>query len=141
MASVVASMTQNVFAGLAFAGSGYLFKMVDKINYEVEIKRHNKALEDLAKAKEAFYENGVKQRDKIQELKQELADANNYIENTNRALDMLRKVQTVEYNNMKFDREPKLSDFYQPSNEMKEYQFITTGIIGICSGYLLSKIL
>ena len=141
MASVVASMTQTVFAGLAFAGSGYLFKMFDKINYEVEIKRHNKALEDLAKAKETFYENEVKQRDKIEELKQELADANNYIENTNRALDMLRKVQTVEYNNMKFDREPKLSDFYQQSDEMNKYQYITIGVIGIGSGYLLSKTL
>ena len=43
-------------------------------------------------------------------------------------------------NNIKFNREPQLSDFYKPSDEMKEYQSITVGILGSSSGYILYKI-
>ena len=53
--AVLAKAAQTVFAGLAFAGSGYLFKTIDKDGYAKEVKRHNKALEELAKAKEKFY--------------------------------------------------------------------------------------
>ena len=111
MASIIGGMLQTAFAGLAFAGSGYLFKMLDKNGYEAEMKRHNKALEELAASKEKFYENEVKQRDRIQQLRQELADANDDIERTNKALDMLRRVQTIQYNGKTFNREPQLSDF------------------------------
>ena len=134
MASIIGGMLQT-----PFAGSGYLFKMLDKNVYEAEIKRHNKALEELAPSKEKFYENEVKQRDRIQQLRQELADANDDIERTNKALDMLRRVQTIQYNGKTFNREPQLSDFYQPCKEMKEYQYITIGSIGIGTGYLLSR--
>ena len=139
MASVIGWMLQTAFASLAFAGSGYLFKMLDKNNYEAEIKRHNKALEDLSKAKDAFYENETKQQDGIQQLRQQLSDANDDIEQTNKALDMLRQVQSIQYNGKTFNREHQLNDFYQPSDEMKEYQYITIGSVGIGTGYILSK--
>ena len=82
MASIVGSLLQTTFAAVSFAGAGYLFKAFDKNGYEAEIKRHNKALEVLAKAKELFYQNEVKERDRIQQLRQQLADANIDIENT-----------------------------------------------------------
>ena len=93
MASLVRSFLQTTFAAVSFAGAGYLFKSFDKNGYEAEIKRHNKALEDLAKAKEAFYQNKVKQHDRIMQLRQQLADANKDIGETNRALEQLRQVQ------------------------------------------------
>ena len=65
MASIVGSLLQTTFAAISFAGAEYLFKALDKNRYEAEIKRYNKALEDLANAKETFYQNEVKQRDKI----------------------------------------------------------------------------
>ena len=49
------------------ASIGYLFKVFDKNGYEAEIKRHNRALEDLAKLKELFHENEVK-HDRIKKL-------------------------------------------------------------------------
>ena len=70
MASLVGSFLQTTFAAVIFAGAGYLFKSFDKNGYEAKIKRHNKALEDLAKAKETFYQNEVKQRDRILQLRQ-----------------------------------------------------------------------
>ena len=40
---------QTTFAAISFAGIGYLFKVFDKNGYEAELKRHNRALQDLAK--------------------------------------------------------------------------------------------
>ena len=51
------------------------------------MRRHNLASEALVKAKENFYEEKVKRKDKLQELRQEIADANQDIEQTNKALD------------------------------------------------------
>ena len=108
MGSIIGGMLQTAFAGLAFVGSGYLFRMLDRNGYEAEMKRHNKALEELAASKEKFYEIEVKQRDRIQQLRQELSDANEDIHRTNKALDMLRQVQTIQYNGKTFNREPAI---------------------------------
>ena len=93
----------------------------------------------MAKTKEAFYQNEVKQRDRILQLRQQLADANNDIEDTNRALEQLRWIQSIKYTGKTFNREPQLNDFYKPSDEIKEYQYITIGVVGVVSGYLLSR--
>ena len=92
--------------------------MFDKNGYVEEMKRHNLALEKLAKAKELFYENEVREHDKIQ------------------ALDALRKIRTVEYEGRRFAREPRVGDFYKPSNEMRDYQQLVVGAIGVGSGVL-----
>ena len=144
MASVIGGMLQTAFAGLAFAGlafagSGYLFKIIYKNGYEQEMKRHNRALKQLAASKEKFYENKVKQHDRIQRLRQELADANEDLERTNKALDTLRRVQSIEYHGQTFNRELQLSDFYKPSKEMEEYQYIAIGSVGIGARYLISR--
>ena len=133
--ALVGGFLQSTFAAVSFAGAAYLFKMFDENGYEQETKRHNIALENLAKAKEEFDEKEVKRNDRIQELRQELSDANTDINETNKSLDELRQIQSTKY------KGPQLNDFYKPSEEMKEYQYITTGVIGICSGYLLFKYL
>ena len=51
MASITAGSIQTLFAAVSFSAAEYLFKSFDKNGYEAEIKRHNKALEDLAKGK------------------------------------------------------------------------------------------
>ena len=70
----------------------------------------------------------------MQELRQQLSDANAHINDTNKALDELRQVQST-----KECKEPQLNDFYKPSDQTKEYQYINTDVIGISSGYLLFK--
>ena len=139
MASILATGLSSIFAAFAFSGAGVLMHRLDKNGYEAEIKRHNKALEDLAKAKEKFYENEVRQHDRIQQLRQQLADANNDIEGTNKALDTLRKVRSIQYEGQTFDREPQLNDFYEPSSEMKEYQYLVVVGLGIGAGFLTYK--
>ncbi len=38
----------------AFAGAGYLFKMINSDGYGEEIKRHNLAMEQLARAQQEW---------------------------------------------------------------------------------------
>ena len=78
--------------------------------------------------------------DRIQQLRQQLADANQDIESTNRSLDELREVQSIEFQGVKYNREPRLSDFYKESPEMKEYQYLVTAGIGIGAGFLAYKL-
>ena len=71
MASVAAL---GIFNALAFAGTGFLFKSLDKNGYEDEMKRHNLAMEKLTLAKEKWYEKQVENKNKIDLLCQQLSD-------------------------------------------------------------------
>ena len=135
MVSVVAG---GIFNALAFVGAGFLFQHPNKNGYEREMKRHNKALEDLAKARELFSENEIRESDRIQKLRQELSDANADISHTNRSLELRRKIRTVT---CKFTEEPKLENFYKPSPEMEKYQVIVGVAIGVGVGYLIYRVI
>ena len=90
MTNVVAG---GIFNAVAFAGAGFLFSKLNHSGYENEMKRHNKALEDLAKAKQAWTEREVSRKNKIAKLRLERADADKDLEKSNRALRFLQKVQ------------------------------------------------
>ena len=103
------------------------------------MKRHNQALEKLAKAKEKFYESEVKRRNDEARRRAEILDANKDIEETNRALEDLRGFTRL-MNDSESQRKPKLKDFYQPSDEMKRYAMMTMGILGVGGAYGLTRI-
>ena len=52
----------RIFNAIAFSATGFLFSKLNHPGYEAEMKRHNKALELLAKSKEDFYEQQVKRK-------------------------------------------------------------------------------
>ena len=104
---------------MAFASAEILFSKLNHTGYEAEITRYNEALEDLAKAKEARYKNEVAKKDKIEQVTMQLSDAKADIKETNKPLDELR---TINHRDRTFDREPQLSDYFKPSNDMTEYQ-------------------
>ena len=87
MTSVVVG---GLFNAVAFAGAGLLFSKLNGQGYKEEVKRHNQALEKLARAKEKFYESEVKRRNDEARRRAEILDANKDIEETNRALEDLR---------------------------------------------------
>ena len=128
MASIIAS---GVFNAVAFAGAGFLFSRLNHSGYQKEINRHNEALEKLSKAKEKWYEEQVKKKHKIEMLRRQASDANADINNTNHALEELRKIT----------RELKLEDYYKPSDEMKEYQLVVVLLMGLGGGWVLYKII
>jgi hypothetical protein len=135
MTSVVVG---GLFNAVAFAGAGFLFSKLNGQGYK-EVKRHNQALEKLAKAKEKFYESEVKRRNDEARRRDEILDANKDIEETNRALGDLRDYTRL-MDNTASQRRPKLEDYYQPSDEMKRYAVLTVGILGVSGAYGLTRI-
>ena len=85
----------------------------------------------LSKAKEKWYKEQVNKKDKIEMLRQQASDTNVDINDTNHALGELRKIT----------REPKLEDYYKPSDEMKEYQLVVVSVMGLGGGWVLYKII
>ena len=112
--------------------------MIDKNGYEKEMKRHNLAMEELSKAKEKWYENQVEKKNRIQEMRQELSDANADINAINKALENLQK---ITYKGKTFTREPQTYDYYEPSDEMKEYLHLAVGVTGLVGGWGIHKVL
>ena len=55
----------GLFNAVAFAGTGFLFSKLNHTGYEKEIKRHNEAMEKLAKDKEKWYEETWKEKKKL----------------------------------------------------------------------------
>ena len=143
----------GLFNAVAFAGTGFLFSKLNHTGYEKEIKRHNEAMEKLSEDKEKWYEDQVKRKEEIERLRQQLFDVNADINQTNRALKTLYEAQQREQTlnnrlkslekeyNTSSSEEPKLYDYYKPSEEMKEYQMVSITVIGLSGGYLIYKFL
>ena len=135
MASVV---TSGVFNALAFAGAGYLFKLLDGNGYKNEIKRHDLAMEKLTQARELWYQNEVSKKDQISRKRQELIASTADMKTVNSALDKLRK---ITMHNRTFRRLPQLSDYYKPLDEMEHYKHFVVGSAGLASGLVLGSAL
>ena len=139
MAGVVAG---GLFNAIAFAGAGYVFHKLDRNGYEKEMRRHNEAMELLAKEKEAWYEKTVEKKNKVALLRQEVEDANKDFRDTNEALRKLGDLRLAEEDlDDHEDIEPKLENYYEPSDEMKMYMNVVTGVVGSVSGFLVTKLL
>ena len=123
-----------VVNGLAFTGSGYLFKMFDKNGYEAEMKRHDLAVEQLQRDNSKWEEHRKQTIDFVNlQLKKE-HDANMDFNNTDNALLLYNELNPT--NKVEIRRKPQLSDYYTPSGEMKNYEYlwiigglITTGFV------------
>ena len=79
----------GLFNAFAFAGAGYLFNKLNHNGYKDEIKRHNLALEHLSKAKQEWYEEEVSRKNKVEEKRHQLVEANKDINVTNASLKAL----------------------------------------------------
>ena len=136
MAGVVAG---GLFNAIAFADAGYVFHKLDRSGYEKEMRKHNEAMELLAKEKEKWYEKTVEKKNKVALLRQEVEDANKDFRDTNEALRKLRLAE--EDLDDHEDIEPKLENYYEPSDEMKMYMNVVTGVVGSVSGFPVTKLL
>ena len=133
----------GIFNAFAFAGAGYLFKMINSDGYGEEIKRHNLAMEQLARARQEWNQKEIEQRAKRAKLRQERSDANEDFKEINKSLKDYKKVSDLEivYNGKKFTREPHIWDFCNPSNEMKEYMTLAIRTMGLVGGWTGGKII
>ncbi|CAB3982132.1 Hypothetical predicted protein [Paramuricea clavata] len=125
MASAVAG---GLFSAFAFAGAGYLFKIFDKNGYAEEAKRHNMAMETLTAEREKYLEGVTNRKNKIAQLKAELAEADRDIKSTNQSLELVRRIN--ELTRKAIPRKPQLSNHYTPSSEVEEYM----ALFGLLAG-------
>ncbi len=100
----------GIINAFAFAGAGYLFKMINSDGYGKEIKRHILAMEQLARARQEWNQKEIEQRRKQLELRQERSDANEDFKEINKSL---KDYKTLVFDGKKFTREPHLG-FLQP---------------------------
>ena len=102
---MAASMGSSLFAALAFSGAGYLFHLLDKNGYSKEIKRHDKAMEDLTRACEQWYEEETRRKDEIAQKRQELIQTHQDMNIVNKALAGLENI-SISFKNKKLKESP-----------------------------------
>ncbi len=111
----------GLFNAFAFTGAGYLFQKFNKDRYGEETKRHDLAMEKLNKAQQEWDQKDIEQLEKVANLRQERSDADADFGKINKSLKDYEKVTTLVFEGKKFTRKPHIWDFYDPSDEMKEY--------------------
>ena len=131
----------GLFNAVAFAGAGYLFQKFNKDGYGEEVKRQDLALEKLEKARQEWNQKDIERREKIVALRQEKKEADADFEKINKSLRNYEKATTLVYDGKKFTHRPHLWDFYEPSDEMKEYMTLSIGTIGLVGGWAGQKII
>ena len=138
---MVPMVAGGLFNAFAFAGAGYLFQKFNKDGYGEETKRHDLAMEQLKKARQEWNQKDVERLEKAANLRQERSDADADFEKTNKSLKDYEKVTTLVFEGKKFTREPHIWDFYDPSDEMKEYMTLAIGTMGLVGGWTGEKII
>lgn len=140
MASIAMMIGGAVVNALAFTGSNFLFSSINQGHAEQERKRHDLALEELSRAKIEYEQHRTAFLDYLNERIRKEARAKSTFQDINQAL--------IEYHEVtgndlelpeELRREPRLSDFYSPSEEQKDAEIIF--IIGGSAiiGYLVYK--
>ena len=115
---------------IAFSGAGYLFKSMDKNGYQEEMQRHNLAVEKLQREAKNWDEHRKQVIDYVNlQLKRENESAIDF-QNVDVSFVLYNELHPQD--RVQIRKKPELKDFYQPSGEMKnyEYLFIIGGILG-----------
>ena len=70
----------------AVAGAGYIFSKFNKDGYKKETRRHDLAMEKLARAQQEWNQKDIERQEKIAALHQECSDADEDFKNIKRNL-------------------------------------------------------
>ena len=123
-----------IINGLAFTGSGYLFKSFDKNGYAAEIKRHDLAQEKLQKATTEWEEHRKQMIDYANLKLKSQHNANIDFQKADNALLLYNELHPTQ--KLEIRKKPELKDYYTPSKEMKNYEYlwivgglVTTGVV------------
>ena len=117
---------------LAFSGSNYLFTMPKSSGFDEERKWHNKAIEQLQAAHEAWSRKPTERLDWIAE---DLRRQGHALKTFRDVVEVMRLYAEVTRKKVSFDDlgpESQLSDFYIPSDGQKECQ-IALVLIGMAA--------
>ena len=131
MASIAIMVGGAVLNAAAFIGGNYLAKALgggDKAAQEERV-RHDKALEAYQAAYAKYSRDRTKLLDWIQTNAQIKAEAKQNFTNTDYAFKLYNQAHPDEQ--MTPPKEPKFSDFYQPSEQQKNGELLFVGA-GAC---------
>ena len=128
MATAAMVIGGAVVNALAFSGSNFIFSKLN--NNDEERKRHDKAIEQLTKARDKYEKKRLALIDYANEKVMEERKADHDFADSKEAMKL--------YFEATLGPPPKLSDFYEPSETQKnnELVFIVVGMIGV---YFISK--
>lgn len=132
MASLVMMVGGAIVNALAFSGSNYLFS---KLQNGEERERHNKAMEQLAKAQDEYEKKRIAQLDFMNDKLRQQGHANKTFANVDAAI---QEYYLVTGKKMKTSAPPKLGDFYQPSEEQKVGEIVFI-VIGMAVVYFIAR--
>jgi recombinational DNA repair ATPase RecF len=88
-------------------------------------------MEELTAEREKYLEQVTDRRNKLAQLREELAEANSDIKSTNQSLELVRKINKLTRKPL--PKKPQLSSHYKPSPEMEEYMTL----FGLLAGGLM----
>ena len=130
MASAILNMVGGaVINAVAFSATSFGFSQIN--NPEAERKRHNLAMEELQRAKNLWNQKRLERLDYINKrLRQEKNAEQRFNE---LSVAMKQYHQAFGEKLSKLPPEPKLSDFYTPSEDQHnaELVFITVSMVGL----------
>jgi len=125
MASIAMMVGGAIINAVAFTGSNFLFSNLKQKKADEERQRHDLALEKLSKAKLEYEENRTKYLDYLNDRYKKEVKAQKTFHDIDSAL---RDYNEVTKSDLKIPvgllREPKLSDFYVPSEEQKNGEIV-----------------
>lgn len=137
MATAIAMMVGGAIVNaLAFSGSNFLFSSFKSKEADEERKRHDLALEQLTRARDEWNNKRTQYLDLMNEKLQKEAHSRQTFSDIDKALQEYH-ILTGSRMDMppELQNEPKLSDFYTPSEEQKIREFlfilIGLGVVGV----------
>ena len=122
---------------LAFSGSNYLFIMLRGSGADEERKRHNKEIEQLQAAHEAWSRKRTERLDWIAEDLRRQGRALKTFRDVNEAMELYAEVTVKKVSFDDLGPEPQLSDVYIPSDGQKERE-IAFVLIGMAATGLVA---
>ena len=120
-----AIVTMIVSAGinaLAFSGSNFLFSSMS--GGEEERKRHDLAVEQLSSARDKWNEKRLKNLDYINTKLRNEQHATNTFSDVDYAMKEYAKYNSINHLPYNLNVEPKLSDFYTPSESQQDIEIL-----------------
>jgi len=141
MASIAIMIGGAVLNVTAFIGGNYLARALgrgDKAALE-EKKRHDKALEAYQAAYAKYTRDRTQLLDWIATNAQTKVEAKQNFTNTNYAFKLYNQAHPDEQ--MIPPKEPKFSDFYQPSEQQKKGELVFVGAGALALGYAAFRFL
>ena len=138
MASIFTIAGSALLNAFSFAGTNFLFSALTD-HGAAERKRHDLALEDLQKARDKWMKQRQERLDFINKRLREQNEAAKYLSNMDEAMKTYYLVTKQRLPQLA--PEPKLTDYYHPSEGQKtgEIFFITTGLAAMGYFVLRSK--